>query len=321
MKTMTESLIDKGTAWLPRPATEIAAEIDTLFYVLLWGSVIIFIALFIIGLIFVIKYKRTSQNQKAEKQITHNDAIEITWTVVPLIMVMVIFWWGYKDYLKLSLAPPNAMEIKVTGKKWFWAFEYPKDGIKLLNEFVVPVNTPIRLIMSSEDVIHSFYVPNFRIKRDVLPNRYTSVWFDAKDTGIYQVFCTEYCGDGHSEMLATLKVVSYAEYERWKQESGEDTSTPLPELGEKLYVAKACNTCHSVDGSNKVGPSWKGIFGSSRALANGDSVKVDPNYLRESIVNPQAKVVKGYPPVMPAYAGLLSDREIDAIIEYIKSLK
>ena len=277
--------------------------------------------MFIIGLMFIIKYKRTGAHVKAKKQVIHNDVIETAWTVIPLIVVMIIFWWGYKDYLKLSVSPPNTLDIKVMGKKWFWAFNYPKEGINTLNEFVVPVDTPIRLIMSSEDVLHSFYIPNFRVKKDVIPNRYTTVWFHAKDQGTYQIFCTEYCGDGHSEMLAVLKVVSYGEYEKWLKVSGEDTSTPLPELGKKLYTAKACNTCHSLDGSLKVGPSWKGIYNSPRALSDGTSVNADDNYIRESIVNPQTKVVKGCAPVMPTYAGLLSDREIDAIIEYIKSLK
>jgi cytochrome c oxidase subunit II len=321
MKTMTESLVDKGTLWLPRPATQIAQEIDTLFYVILWGSVLMFVALFIIGLIFIIKYKRSSTNLKASKQIVHNDVIEITWTVIPLILLMIVFWWGYQDYLKLSVAPPNTMDIKVTGKKWFWAFNYPKSGVNTMNEFVVPVNTPVRLIMESEDVIHSFYIPNFRVKKDVIPNRYTTVWFEAKDKGNYQVFCTEYCGDGHSEMLATLKVVSQGDYDNWLQSSGEDTDTPLPELGKHLYTAKSCNTCHSIDGTTKVGPSWKGIYNLNRALADGTSVTVDDNYIRESVTNPQKKVVKGFAPIMPAYAGLLSDREIDAIVEYIKTLK
>ncbi|RAP35811.1 cytochrome c oxidase subunit II [Candidatus Marinamargulisbacteria bacterium SCGC AAA071-K20] len=321
MKTIAENLIQKGSFWLPRPATQIAHDVDTLFYTILWFSVAIFLAMFIIGLVFVVKYKRTSTNTKAEKHVTHNNVAEILWTVIPLILLMIVFWWGYQDYLKLSVAPPNTMDIKVTGKKWFWSFNYPKEGINTLNEFVVPVNTPVRLIMASEDVIHSMFIPNFRVKKDVIPNRYTTVWFEASDIGIYQVFCTEYCGDGHSSMSAILKVMSQADYDRWLQSNGEDTDTPLPELGKKLYTAKACNTCHSIDGSVKVGPSWKAIYNSDRQMADGSSVKADDNYIRESVVNPQAKVVKGFAPVMPAYAGLLSDREIDAIIEYIKSLK
>ena len=190
-----------------------------------------------------------------------------------------------------------------------------------LNEFVVPVNQPVRLIMSAEDVIHSFFVPSFRIKKDVLPNRYTTIWFETDQTGEYQVFCTEYCGDGHSGMLAVLKVVSWGDYQEWLQKgsAGANDAMPLMELGEKLYTSKACNTCHSLDGVSGVGPSWKGMY-EALLVSEGADVKVQ-NYLREAIVEPQKVIAKGYAPVMPSYSGLLSDREIDAIIEYIKSIK
>lgn len=190
-----------------------------------------------------------------------------------------------------------------------------------MNEVVVPVNTPIKFLMTADDVLHSMFIPNMRVKKDIIPNHYTRLWFEATRTGTFQMFCTEYCGDGHSNMLATLTVLSHSEYQSWLQSSGGDEDLPLRELGQKLYTSKACNTCHSLDGSVKTGPSWKGIFSADRALGDGSSVKIDENYIRESIVNPQAKVVKGFAPVMPTYKGLLSDREINGLIEYIKTLK
>lgn len=321
MTSEIQSLVSEGTFLMPKSASTLSSNVDSLFYFLFWGSVVIFLGMCIVGAWFLVKYKRTQENQKASEQMIHNTALEVSWTVIPLIIVMIIFAWGYKDYLRLTVVPPDAKEIRVTGKKWLWEFEYAKEGIKLLNEMVVPVNTPIRLVMTSEDVIHSFFVPNFRIKRDVLPNRYTRIWFEATEVGDYHVFCTEYCGDGHSNMLAALKVVSESEYEEWLASGNSNDDLPLEELGKKLYTSKACNTCHSLDGSSMTGPSWKGLYNSERSLADGNTAKADDNYLRESIVNPAAKVVSGYPPVMPTYAGLLSDREIAGLIEYMKSIK
>ena len=320
---MIENLLNNGSFWFPEPASDISKTLETLYDFILWGSVILFFGIIFATGYFIYKYIRTDKNQVAEKQIAHNDTLEIAWTVIPLILVMFIFVWGYKDYLELAIPPAQAKEIRVTGKKWFWQFNYPQEGIQTIGEIVVPVGQPIKLIMSSTDVIHSFYVPNMKIKRDVIPNRYTTIWFDANREGTFHVFCTEYCGDGHSKMLAELKVVSYEEYQAWVKEGKESANEdiPLVELGQKIYKAKACNTCHTLDGKPSVGPSWKGIYQANRALTDGNSVKVNDNYLRESIVNPGGKIANGFQPVMPAYAGLLSDREIDALIEFIKEQK
>ena len=318
MDNNTVSLIKSGNFWLPESSSVVSDKVDTLYMVITWGSSILFLAMIAVSVYFLYKYIRKSPDQMAEKQVTHNLTIELAWTIIPLIIVMGIFWWGYKDYLSLMIPPADAKEIRVTGKKWLWEFEYPKEGIKVLNEIVVPVSTPIKLIMSSEDVIHSFYVPNFRIKKDVIPNRYTRIWFESDKVGNYQVFCTEFCGDGHSNMLAIIKVVSQEDYDKWLTAGSSTDDIPLLELGEKLYTSKACNTCHSLDGTAAVGPTWKDLYAKERVSVDGKTVKADDNYLRQSIVNPNAFVVKGYPPVMPTYAGLLSDREIDAIIEFIK---
>lgn len=321
MGNKAESLVHKGSFWLPRSASTMSDNVDLLYNVVTWVSTLIFVTIVVVGIYFLVKYRRSSTNLKAEKHVVHNTALELSWTIIPLIILMGLFAWGYKDYLRLSIPPADAMVVNVTGKKWFWQFNYPREGKTVLNELVVPEGRAIKLVMTSEDVIHSFYVPNFRIKKDVVPNHYTTIWFEAKEAGIYNVFCTEYCGDGHSAMLATLKVLSQADYEKWLVEGDMAEDMPMDKLGEKLYASKACNTCHSIDGSAKVGPSWKGLFGKTRTLANGSSVVADENYIRESMTAPNAKVAQGFSPVMPTYAGVLKDKEITALIEYIKTLK
>jgi cytochrome c oxidase subunit 2 len=241
--------------------------------------------------------------------------------VIPTVLVFIVFAWGFKTYLKMNIAPGNAIQVKATGQKWFWSFDYA-EGINTVNELVVPVDTPIEMLLSSKDVIHSFFVPNFRVKMDVLPNRYTKLWFEATAVGEYDLFCAEYCGKGHSEMLATVRVLSDEDYAAWLEagdNAGEGLS--LEEFGAKLYTSKACNTCHSIDGSNMVGPTWQGAFDKTVNHTDGTSAVSDENYLRESILNPQARIITGYAPVMPAYQGLLKEREVDALITYIKSLK
>jgi cytochrome c oxidase subunit 2 len=314
----TEQLVGHG--WFPAAATDAASGPDSLFYFILIGSIIIFAGILYALIHFLIKYKRKSPNQLASGQLVHQPLLEISWTVIPFILVTIVFFWGYKDFLKMSIPPVDSMEVRVTGKKWLWQIDYPRYGVKTVGELVVPVNQPVKLVMSSEDVIHSFFIPNMRVKRDVIPNRYTRLWFEANRTGTFQVFCTEYCGDGHSQMLATLRVVSQEEFKDWLKAGSSGGDLPLPELGAKVYTKYACNTCHSLDGATSVGPTWKGLYGSNRPLTSG-SAKADDNYLRESIVNPKAKIVAGYAPVMPAFAGLLSDREIDGVIEFIKAQK
>ena len=314
------SLVDYGTTWLPGSYSTLSEIVDVQFNAILWLSVFGTIGITLVTLYFCLKYKRTEKNQVAEKQIDHNLTVEVIWTVIPLIIVMGIFYWGFRDYLRLMVAPEDAMEIRVTGEKWRWYFEYPGTDKRPSDDLVVPVGQAVKLVMSSKDVLHSFFIPNFRVKRDVQPNRYSHLWFEATKLGTFQIFCTEYCGAQHSNMDAKLIVMSRSDFEDWK-EAGEDTETPLPILGKRLYKSKACNACHSIDGSRVIGPTWKNAYGAMRELESGESVLIDDNYLRESIVYPANKIAKGYPNVMNSYAGLLSDREINALIEYIKTLK
>ncbi len=315
-----ESLVSSGSLWFPERINKEAGTVDNLYNFILYASLILFVGILAVLWHFVKKYKRTPDNLKAAAHVTENHKLEIVWSVLPLILCGVIFVWGYIGFLKISVPPANAMEIHVVGKKWLWQFEYP-NGTKTIGELVVPVNESVKLIMTSEDVIHSFFVPNFRIKRDVIPNRYSRVWFNAVRTGNFQIFCTEFCGDGHSDMLGTVRVLTAEGYRAWLKDANSGSDLPLDQLGEKVYTSKGCNACHSIDGSAKSGPTWKGLFGKLRPCTDGSNNMADENYIKESILKPQSKVVKGFEPVMPTFAGLLNDREIDGVIAYIKKLK
>jgi len=311
-----------GTLFLPPGESTIASEVDALFYFLFYASLALFAIVFFGIIFFSIRYRRR-KHEKVEPTtgLTHNLKLELLWSVIPTILVIIVFFWGFKVYMKMNVVPKDAMEIKVTGQKWFWSFDYP-EGVKTVNDLVVPAGKPIKLLMSSKDVIHSFFVPDFRIKMDVLPNRYSVTWFEATRPGEFDLFCTEFCGDGHSEMIGKVKVLNEREYAVWLEEGssgGEGMS--LEEYGRKLYVSKACNTCHSIENKNLVGPAFNGVYGKTRVFTSGEKLTADENYIRESILEPQAKIVAGYDPVMPTYQGLLGDREIDAIIAYMKTLK
>ena len=317
----TKSLVSDGSSWLPGSYSTLSSIVDNQFYFILGLSILFSLAIFIVTIIFSIRYRRRPNNLVSKRQIVHNNRLEIIWTVIPFFIVMGIFYWGFKDYLRLTTAPVDAEEIIVVGQKWFWVFEYPDTGLKSMHNLVVPVGKSIKLVMYSQDVLHSFFIPNFRVKRDVQPNRYSNIWFEAEETGVYQIFCTEYCGDKHSQMGGKLIVMSQNDYDDWKASAGMDEDMPLDQLGAKLYKSKGCNACHSIDGSNLIGPTWKEAYGAKRELTTGEIVDIDDNYIRESIVYPANKIAAGYPNVMPSYAGLLTDNEINAIIEYMKTLK
>lgn len=309
-----------GTLFLPSQGSTISGEVDALFNFILYTSIVFFIIVVFGAGYFVYRYRRRGK-QEFTPDISHNIRLEILWTIIPTILVFIVFAWGFKTYIKMQVSPKDAIEIKVTGQKWFWSFAYD-NGIISTNDLVVPVGKPVRLLMSSKDVIHSFYVPGFRIKMDVLPNRYSITWFEATKTGSYDLFCAEYCGTSHSEMIGRVNVVSEREYEEWLESNlslGEGLSPE--EWGAQLYETKACITCHSLDGSPNTGPTFQGLMDRTRPLNDGSSVVADENYIRESILEPQSKVVQGYAPVMPTYQGVLKAEEIDALIAYLETIK
>ena len=305
--------------FMPPGSSTIAPEVDSLFYFITVASVAIFAIVTALTVLFIILYRRRGEPGLTSGK-DHSLGLELVWTIIPTILILVVFAWGFKGYMKMSVVPQGATEIKVTGQKWFWSFDYP-EGMSTVNELVVPVGKPIKLLMSSKDVIHSFFVPSFRMKMDVVPNRYTITWFEATKTGNYQLFCTEYCGTKHSSMIGLVKVVTEEEYAKWLDaSSGPGEGVTPAEWGAQLFKSRACITCHSTDGTKIVGPSLKDRYGATSFFTDGTSATVDENYVRESILLPRAKVVAGYDPVMPTFQGILKERDVDALIAYIKSL-
>lgn len=261
---------------------------------------------------------------KKTPHITDNLPLELAWSIIPLLMCIGLFFWGTTDFVEGQVAPNEAMEITVTAKKWQWAFEYP-DGTRTLNEVHVPVDKPVRFIMGSEDVLHDFFVPDMRTKADVVPGRYTSVWFTPTVAGVHVLTCAEYCGKGHSDMHGKVYVDTPVQYAKWVAEGGDEWKefkTPA-EYGRFLYNQKGCENCHTLDGKKIAdgGPSWKGIYGKMEMMKDGKEYKIDENYIRESILAPSAKVVMGYNDIMPTFQGLLRPREINALIAFIKTMK
>lgn len=314
------------STWIPESASNLAASVDNITLFVTIVSVFFFVLISAVLVAFAIKYRRRSEDQETA-YITSNELIEIIWTVIPSVLLMVIFAWGWIAFKELRNPPPEAVEVNVVAKQWIWQFEY-FNGKKSLNELYVQHNKPVRLIMRSEDVLHSFFVPQFRVKQDILPGNYTQLWFTPTKVGTFDLLCAEYCGAGHSQMLASVKVLSPEAFTRWEKgdELGEDSvtvaSTASPaERGKDLYSQRGCLACHSVDGKKLIGPSFKNLYGATETLEDGSSVEVDENYLRESIYEPQAKMVKGYAPSMPSFKGILSEDEVTALIEYIKTLK
>lgn len=306
---------------MPTSATEIASQVDNLYSFLLISSFIA-CAILIGGMIyFAHKYKRKSVNAKSA-YITHNVFLEFLWSFIPLVIFLAVFAWGWLIYHDMRTMPQNALEIHVRGKQWSWEAEY-KSGVKTANLIKVPINKDVKLILTSTDVLHSFYVPSFRIKQDAVPGRYTSLWFKANKFGEFHIFCTEYCGTQHSGMLGKLHVVTQEEYDAWLEEESKFSTLPLAQKGEKLFQIKACSGCHSTaDKSVKAGPALYQKFGTEEEIKDGSKVAVDEAYLRESILDPNAKIVKGFNGgVMPTFQGQVSEDELAALIEYLKTIK
>lgn len=309
--------------FLPPAKSTLAQEVDTLFWFVHISSLVLTIGILIALAYFLYKYRRKSEND-VTPVITHNNKLEVTWSVIPLVLCLVLFGWGYQTYVNLITSPDDAYEVNVSAQKWLWNFTY-ENGARSTGELHVPAGRPIKLIMSSNDVIHSFFVPDYRIKQDVVPGRYTETWFQVPEPGESIIFCTEYCGTGHSDMYGKVVVHEQEDFENWLADNAGGASKPEDlapaEWGEQLAQQNACQTCHSVDGSELTGPTWQGIFGTEHTMADGSTVEVDENYLRESILNPSTKIREGYQEgLMPTYQGVLNDEQISAIIEYIKTL-
>jgi len=296
---------------IPEQASTFAPNIDLMFYTLT-----AFVGLFTVGITVVLiglglKFK-AEPGRKSEH--VENLHLELLWTAIPTVIALVIFAWGAILYFDYRNVPENTLDISVIGKQWMWKVQHP-NGRREVNELHVPVNKPVKLIMTSQDVIHSFYIPAFRVKQDVLPARYTDMWFEATKVGTYPLFCAEYCGTEHSTMGGTVTVMEQDAYQEWLQ--GGPPLTPA-QAGENLFQQMGCMTCHDAGAASR-GPLLDGLFGSEVTLRGGQTVIADEEYLRESIVSPSAKIVDGYAPLMPTFPNL-DDEDILSLIAYIKSL-
>jgi cytochrome c oxidase subunit 2 len=303
------------TPLFPDAASTMAPRVDALYFFLL--GLAGFFSILIAGLIvyFAIKYRRRSPREIGRK--SHESMLlEVTWTVVPLMITMVIFVWGARIFFAMSTPPRETLNIYVVGKQWMWKFQH-LDGQREINELHVPVDRDVKMIATSEDVIHDFFVPAFRVKADVIPGRYVTVWFHATKPGRYRLECAEYCGTKHSGMIGEVVVMAAPDYQAWL--SGGASGQTLTEEGQQLFSDLACNTCHRSDLQGR-GPVLEGVFGTVVTLQNGQKVTADEGYVRESILTPAAKIVAGYQPIMPTFQGQVSEEQLLALVEYVKSL-
>jgi cytochrome c oxidase subunit 2 len=305
----------KNFPLFPEQASSLAGDVDALYFFLIAVSGFFAVLISIAIIIFAVKYRRRKEDEVGAA-IHGSTALEVAWSVVPLVIVLFIFGWSASVYLAISRPPRGAMDIYVVGKQWMWKIQHP-EGRREINELHVPVGRPIRLTMGSEDVIHSFFVPAFRVKADVVPGRFTTLWFQATKPGRYHLFCTEYCGAQHSGMIGWIEVMEPAAFQAWLAGgAGEGT---LASSGEKLFQELACSTCHRPDSQGR-GPVLDGLFGKTVELQGGGTVVADESYIRESIVNPQARILAGYQPLMPTFQGLISEEGLLQLVAYVKSL-
>lgn len=326
----------------PERASTIATDIDLIFSAVLALALLFAVPVACLVVFFAIRYRRSVPRERYVQ--AHEGRgrertwmLETAWIVVPLVLSLGVFSWGARLFFDIYAMPANGMDVYVVGKQWMWKFQHPT-GQTEIDELHVPINFPVRLTMISEDVIHSFYVPAFRIKRDVLPGEYTTVWFEATKTGTFNLFCAEFCGTEHSRMLAKVVVMEAPQYQRWLSQrsigggtgviaegtAGEMTDggrspATMADAGAELFQSLGCHSCHRDDGSG-AGPSLVGIMGTQIALEGGQSVTADMEYIRRSIIDPHSQLVEGYGAIMPTYAGQINEEELLTLIEYIGSL-
>ena len=300
---------------LPEQASTVAGQVDALYFFLVALSAFfsVLIALVVIG--FVIRFRNTGDREVVPTGEGFL-ALELTWTIIPFILVMIIFGWGARIFVTMRTPPADAMQVYVVGKQWMWKVQHI-EGRREINELHVPVGRPVKLVLTSDDVIHSFYVPAFRVKQDAVPGRYTTMWFEADKVGEYHLFCAEFCGTAHARMIGRIVVMEPAEFQAWLAGSG---SGDMLAEGQKLFEQLGCRSCHQAETGAR-GPTLAGLFNKQVQLADGRTVVADDTYLRESILNPQAAVVAGYQPIMPTFKGQVSEEALLQLMTYIKSLQ
>ena len=304
-----------GIPVFPDQASTFAKDVDALYYFILSVSAFFALTVAVAVIYFGIRYHKKHEGETGAR-IEGSLPLELLWSVIPTVIAMVMFGWGASVYYHIRRPPDDAMHIYAVGKQWMWKFQH-LEGQREINELHIPAGRPIKITISSEDVLHSLYFPAFRTKMDAIPGRYTELWFEASTPGTYHIFCAEYCGTNHSGMIGNVTVLEPAAYQSWLQGGGE-TGT-LAERGARLFEAHACSSCHLESGQGR-GPSLKDIVGKTVELQDGNTVVVDDAYLRESILTSQAKIVKGFQPLMPTFQGLISEENLLALIEHVKSM-
>jgi cytochrome c oxidase subunit 2 len=299
----------------PEQASSVAGHVDALFFFILGVTGFFTILIAVLVIYFAIKYRRRSEAE-VPRPTVGSTKLETAWSVIPLGIALFIFGWGASVYFELVRPADDAIEIYVVGKQWMWKLQHP-DGQREINELHVPLGQPVKLTMISEDVIHSFFVPAFRIKADVLPGRYTTAWFTATQLGRHHLFCAEYCGSQHSGMIGSVVVMEPAEFQSWLDSRAE--GSPALE-GRKLFLKLQCVTCHAADALSRA-PTLEALYGRAVPLRDGSKIIADEAYLRESIVRPAAKIVAGYEPIMPTYQGQVTEEQLLQLIAFIKALQ
>jgi cytochrome c oxidase subunit 2 len=302
--------------FVPERASSVAGEVDALFLFILGVTGLFAVGIWVALLFFAIRYRRRAKDERPA-EIHGSLALELAWTLIPFAIMAVMFVWGAKVFFHMNRPPDDAMTVSVVGKRWMWKLQHPT-GQREINELHVPRGRAVRLVITSEDTIHSFFVPAFRIKKDAVPGRYNTAWFRATKTGSYHLFCAEYCGTEHARMTGRVVVMEPDEYETWLA-GGPAPESPVA-AGEKLFTDLNCITCHRPDSAGR-GPVLVDLFGRKVKLADGDSAVADESYLRESILSPSARVVAGYQPVMPTFQGQVNEEQLIALIAYIRSLQ
>ena len=304
-------------SFIPESASTMSWKVDALYFYL--SGVTVFFTLLISSILvfFVIRYRRRTPYE-IPRPIAGSHKLETLWTVIPFVIAMTMFAWGASVYFEQYSPPKNAIEIYVVGKQWMWKIQH-STGQREINELHIPVGRKVKLIMTTEDVIHDFFVPAFRIKADVVPGRYTSEWFEATKPGTYHLFCAEYCGMNHSGMIGSVIVMEPREFDNWL--SGNAGNQTPAVAGQQLYQSLGCVSCHGANGEGGRGPTLAGLFGRQTLLSTGQTVRADEAYIRESIINPQAKLVAGFGPIMPTFQGQVSEDQLVQLLAFIKSLQ
>jgi len=304
------------SAFMPEYASMQAVQTDRIYSVLLAFSAVIVVIVGGLVIVFSIRYRRGSKADRAELPRIMSRELEIGWTSATLFLALFIFWWVSSTQLSALVPPKNAIEIHVVAKQWMWKTQHA-NGAREINELHVPIDVPVRLVMTSQDVIHSFFVPAFRMKQDVLPGRYTETWFRATKLGSFHLFCAEYCGSEHSRMTGRIVVVSQDEYGSWL--TAQPQGDGLAKEGEAIFRARGCSGCHA-EASKVHAPKLRGLYGRAVQLADGRTVTADDAYLRDSMLLPKRDITAGFEPIMPSYKGILTDGEIVSLTAYIRSL-